>query len=506
MTPTTIAPRPLKLAPHPPALAWIEAVVALVLLMVLGGFLALAPLAWGVLLIVGAAGGVLLLRNPTLGLYALAIAVPFGSLRTLNMGGLTASAAQVMLAAFLGAWVLQALAYRDLRVGRSRLTLALVAWVGVMALSLLRAQALPAALSELLKWVQVTILFLYVAGRVSWGERRWLVLFLLLGGLAQGALGIYQFLARIGPPGFLLMGQYMRAHGTFGQPNPYGGYLGLILPLAYAYALTHWRVWLWPVGRLSLADRLLWPLAVGATAVMAAALIMSWSRGALLGFIAGAALVTLALARRIWPALLVVGLVLLVTLPLWQTQVPISYLARLDNTTAYLGQDLALVEIDDDNFAIVERLAHWDAAWQMFSRRPWLGVGIGQYAVEYPAVALPRWQDPLGHAHNYYLHTLAETGLLGLAAYLIVLLSALALAWRRARSFGLWPRALGLGALGMLGHLMGHSLVDNLYVQEIYLLIAIILGMLVAPLFRSPCSEQAVLAPQPTIRSCADES
>ncbi len=460
----------------------LRAALALGTLLALGVFMARAPLTLALLLVFGGAGGVLLLRRPTLALYALAIAVPFGSLRTINLGGFAASAAQLVFITFLGAWALQSLALRDLRVGRSRLAWAALALVGVMALSLLRAQALPPALSELLKWIEFTALFLYVAGRVSWAQRRWLALFLLLGGLAQGLLGIYQFLFRVGPRGFLLFGSYMRAYGTFAQPNPYGGYLGLLLPLAYAIALTQWRAWLRPAGRPALVDRLLWPLALAAGAIMAAALVMSWSRGALLGLIAGAGLAALALARRAWPAFLGVALLLLATLPIWGPLAPTSYLARLDNTTAYLGQDLALVEIDDDNFAIIERLAHWDAAWQMFSRSPWLGVGIGQYAVVYPEVALPRWQDPLGHAHNYYLHTLAETGLLGLAAYLTLLASALALAWRRTRAAGPWPRALALGALGMLGHLLVHSAVDNLYVQDLYLLVAMILGMLVVPL------------------------
>ncbi len=466
--------------------AALRALLSLVALLALGAFMARAPLTLALLLAAGATGALLLLRYPTLGLYALAIAVPFGPLFTLSLGGFTLSAAQLVLAAFLGAWALQALAWRDLRVGRSRLIWAALGLAGIMALSLLRALAMAPALAELLKWIEFPLLFLYVGGRVSWGERRWLALFLLVGGLAQGLLGVYQFVARVGPPGFLLSDRYMRAYGTFAQPNPYGGYLGLLLPLAYAYALTHWRAWWRPTTPLAFVERLLWPLSVVAGAVMAAALAMSWSRGALLGLVGGAGLVALALARRAWPKLLAAALLLLATLPLWQPLVPGSYLARLDDTTAYLGQDLALVEIDDANFAIIERLAHWDAAWQMFSAHPWLGVGNGQYAVVYPQVALPRWQDPLGHAHNYYLHTLAETGLPGLAAYLILLLSALALAWRRARDAAPWPRALALAALGMLGHLMVHGAVDNLYVQDLYLLAAMILGMLVAPLTSTP--------------------
>lgn len=471
----------------------VRGLAPLLAVMVIGLFLARAPLVMGMFLLAGAVGGALLLRYPILGLYALTVAVPFGSLFTMRVGGFAISAAQLVLAASLVAWVAQSLVQRDLRVGRSRLTWAAVALAAVMGLSLYRVQALAPALAEWMKWIQFPILFVYVAGRVTWQQRRWLVLFLLVGGLLQGLLGIYQFFFRVGPPGFVLLGRYMRAHGTFGQPNPYGGYLGLLLPLAYAIVLTHWRAWLRPTTRLSLVERLLWPMAVVSTPVMLLALGMSWSRGALLGLVGGLGLVTLALARRAWPVLLTLALALLVSMPIWQPLLPDAYLARLDNLTAYMGRDLRRVMITDENFAIIQRLAHWDTAWQMFARYPWLGVGIGQYPVLHPELAIPRWREPLGHAHNYYLHTLAETGLLGLAAYLTLLVSALVMAWRRSQDAALWPRALALGALGMLGHLLAHSVVDSLYVQDIFLLIAMILGMLVTPLHNLAKSQAASL-------------
>jgi O-antigen ligase len=274
----------------------------------------------------------------------------------------------------------------------------------------------------------------------------------------------------------------MRAHGTFAQPNPYGGYLGMLIPLAFATLVVRWRTLTSGAASFTVkwSARLLWLLALMALGAMAAGLVMSWSRGALLGALAGISLVVLALARRTWPLLLALALVALLLTPIWQPLVPGDYLSRLDDTTAYLGQDLDLVEIDDANFAVIERLAHWQAAWRMFSRSPWTGVGIGQYATAYPAVALARWQDPLGHAHNYYLHMLAESGVLGLVAYLGLLMAAMNVAWRQARHAVGWPRVLGLGALGMLGHLITHSTVDNLYVHDMYLLVAIILGMLLS--------------------------
>ena len=43
------------------------------------------------------------------------------------------------------------------------------------------------------------------------------------------------------------------------------------------------------------------------------------------------------------------------------------------------------------NIALIERLAHWEAAQRMFERSPWLGVGAGNYAAVYPEVRLPLW-------------------------------------------------------------------------------------------------------------------
>jgi len=468
----------------------LRSAIAIVGLALLGLFLARAPITWAMALLVGIIGGVLLLIRPAIGLYALAIAIPFGSVRTLSVGGVNLSLAQPILALTLAAMVAPLLAYRRSTALRSGVTMATMGLVGALALSLLPASDLRAAGTELLKWIEFALLLACAAITIREQESRWLVAALLLAGMAEGLLGIYQFLRQVGPPGFVLFGRYMRAYGTFAQPNPYGGYLGMLLPLACAILLTRWGRR--GPGRLrSLwGDRVLWLLSLASFATMFAGLIMSWSRGALLGALAGLALVLLALARRAWPVLLMLALVAAVLAPLWSPLVPGDYLSRLDDTTAYLGQDLALVEIDDANFAVIERLAHWEAAWRMFSRSPWIGVGIGQYPVVYPTVSLARWQDPLGHAHNYYLHMLAEAGILGLLAYLGLLIAALSRAWRQARHAEGWPRVLGLAALGMLGHLITHSLVDNLYVQDMYLLVALVLGMLLSG--PSPKQSEAV--------------
>jgi O-antigen ligase len=134
--------------------------------------------------------------------------------------------------------------------------------------------------------------------------------------------------------------------------------------------------------------------------------------------------------------------------------------------------------VTNANFAAIERLAHWIAAVDMWRDHLWLGVGFGNYAAVYPAYAIGRWLDPLGHAHNYYLNVGAETGLVGFLAYGLFWLAAFGLGWMAARRSSGFQRAVAAGCIGVLVHLSVHNLVDNLYVQGMYLHIAIVLGLL----------------------------
>ena len=152
---------------------------------------------------------------------------------------------------------------------------------------------------------------------------------------------------------------------------------------------------------------------------------------------------------------------------------------RFSDFVPYLGVfDVRGAEVTDANFAVVERMAHWQAAWQMWTDRPWLGVGIGNYEPVYPRYALPLWPLPLGHAHNYYLNIAAETGVIGLVAYLLLWSVAFVLAWRAIRRGSGWELGVALGVLGVVVHLSVHNLFDNLYVHGMYLHLAILLGLI----------------------------
>ena len=113
----------------------------------------------------------------------------------------------------------------------------------------------------------------------------------------------------------------------------------------------------------------------------------------------------------------------------------------------------------------------------MWADSPLLGQGLGNYATVYGQFNIPPWEDPLGHAHNYFLNVLAETGTLGLIVYLMFWASAFQLILKAINvSTGLW-RGLAIGIFATMIHLHVHNFFDNLYVHGIYLQVALLLAM-----------------------------
>lgn len=69
---------------------------------------------------------------------------------------------------------------------------------------------------------------------------------------------------------------------------------------------------------------------------------------------------------------------------------------------------------------VSDRVFMWKTAWHMFLNRPLLGQGLNTFMANYLAYYVGGEQTPR-YAHNCYLQTAAETGVLGLALFLAVL-------------------------------------------------------------------------------------
>jgi putative inorganic carbon (HCO3(-)) transporter len=464
------------------AVGW-SVVLTLCFVIALGTALAILPLAWAIAVVLGSIAVVGTLVRPQLGVLLIVPAVPFGSLLQANVGVVGVGATEALVVLVLGAWVIRLATRPRARVTLPRLALPILLFVGALTISALGAQSLQHSAKEVLKWVEVLALFAFVSSEMDRKWTRALIVVLLCTGGLVALLGIYQFLFRVGPDSFVLFDRFMRAHGTFEQPNPYGGYLGLTLPLAVGVVVA---------GIVPVAGRVkpVWILLAACTGgLMLLALLMSWSRGAWLGFAAAAAAMAFAVVARSGRASSVAGVLAVlaayVLLVLGVVRVPPAILQRFTDFVPYVGvSDVRGAEITDGNFAVLERVAHWQAARQMWSDHPWFGVGAGNYEPVYSQYALPLWPVALGHAHNYYLNVAAEAGVVGLATYILLWGLAVFGAWRGCRRAHAWEWGVALGVLGVLVHLGVHSLFDNLYVHAMYLQVAILLGVM-APYAKS---------------------
>ena len=443
--------------------------------------------------VIGVVAGALV--EPVMGLIAMLTLGPWAAWQNIYLPGLLpADVGQLTVALTLGAWGVQGLVRREFRIPHLPLLLPLTIFVGWAATTLLWAPDYAFGLPEVLKWIEMILVALFVVDAARRRGLKWIVLGLLLSAAVQAVVGVYE--ARIrgaGPEGFLLSEGVYRAYGSFEQPNPFGGFIGLNLPVAIGLAYALWmNAWTRistknthnerhpAFVRVHLRPLLFAAVLTLVVALLAAALVLSFSRGAWLG--AAAALLTmgLCLPRRRWIGVALIGGLFVVGLALYGAGLlPASIADRFAEVGALADfRDVRGVKINDANYAVIERLAHWQAAASMVEAHPWTGVGFSNYQPAYEGYRLLNWPMPLGHAHNFYLNVAAETGLPGLAAYLVVWFAVFALTLRALRTRSGVARGLALGLLGAWVHLSVHHLFDNLYVDNVHLNLGAMLGML----------------------------
>jgi O-antigen ligase len=431
-----------------------------------------------VLVVVGTGAAVVALIQPFVALPLLLFAVPFGGLTrsTTTTSGDTSTdlsfgAAELLVALLTVTWLAQGVRRRRLNVRAGAIVLVALAMVCLAALSIGYADNRGSAVKESLKWLELLLAVLIVVDLAGAPRSaRWVIGAMLVAGAAEAAYGAVQFATDTGPGAFQLKGA-LRAFGHFDQPNPFAGYLTTILPLAICMALC-------PANPI----RFRW-ISLAAAGLLSVGIALSQSRGAWLGA-AVAALCLLVIWSRSTRRLLIpcaLGGALVLALAV-AGLLPAAILDRLGQTIEYFGVfDVRTVEVTSDNWALVERMAHWQAGWYMFLDHPWLGVGAGNYAQAYPVYFVGSWQEALGHAHNYYLNILAELGVVGGGLLLLLL----ALAFRQlggglVRSETLretfW-RAVLAGAFGGLVVFCVHNMFDSLFVHSVNIQVGVLLGL-----------------------------
>lgn len=462
------------------------------MILLIAALLALLPIQAAAILVAGVTFALAVLLRPVIGLFALALAIPFSAVLRLPLGPTSIGVTDLLVGATGFAWFLRFVGSKEWGargitdhgarntqqvIKKSPLLWLILPFAIVLLYSTLAAQSLEHAIPELIKWTEVALVYFLGVQMLDEGHRLPFTLLLLLAAAGEAVIGLRQFVFRIGPEAFEL-GRFLRAYGTFGQPNPYAGYLGLALPLGLALSL--WA------GHKAWTQRKQWGQAIrsgflalfilGLTVIIAGGIVASWSRGAWLG-VAASTIAVLALYSLSGRYLVLLGAAAgFILLPV----LPTAITARLSEISRYFGVwNVRGVLVTDENFSVLERVAHWQAAWEMFADHPWLGVGVGNWDTVYPRYAIDQWFDSMGHAHNVLFHYAAVAGVLGALTYLWLWLGSLGAAFIAIiRNTGL-NRAIAIGVFGLLVHLSIHNQLDNLWVQGMPLLVALTLSLLV---------------------------
>jgi O-antigen ligase len=236
-----------------------------------------------------------------------------------------------------------------------------------------------------------------------------------------------------------------RVRGLYGSPNNLALYLGRIFPLSIAVAA--WWSESKEGGTSRPSRRWLYGLAA---LLMAAALFLTYSRGAWLVGVP-AAILFLAAARGRRTFLLVLGGLIVVAL------VVVS-LAGVGRLTSLL---------DTGQGTTFFRLQLWQSSWSMIRDHPLLGVGLDNFLYHYRThYVLPTaWEEfNLSHPHNLVFDFWLRLGLPGLLVIFVLLGTLFRRGWQLYRQLSNSnDGVLILGLLAGMVNFVAHGLVDNAF-------------------------------------------
>lgn len=275
--------------------------------------------------------------------------------------------------------------------------------LGIFFLSLLPSLAgslnPEAGLVQIKDYLSAGLFGLYIAGRDSVRIRKFLFPALVISFIFICALGLLQFL--LGRSlGFWLLGErdfsvttplvakfnyydkiFLRPYSTFSHPNLFGGFLMVTMPLVLYGLPKVFRKIALILGLLGCAT-----------------VLVTFSRPALILL----AVYFLVIYRKYWK-------LMLITLVLLSPLVVVRFVSIFTF----------------DSLAILRRQELQEYSVELFKRHIWSGTGVNNFvnalAIDKILVGTSRFLQPV---HNIFLLILSETGLIGLAGFLLMFLTS----------------------------------------------------------------------------------
>jgi putative inorganic carbon (HCO3(-)) transporter len=345
-------------------------------------------------------------------------------------------------------------------VRRTDLDAPLACFVLASLLAVLHSLDIESSIVESRSLGLMVIFFLFAWQVQAPAQRRTLVRILIVSSCVSALYGWVQFLT-----GWDLLGHYRpeakKVCGFLGLHLTYGEHLSMVICLGLGLLL-------WVDAKR--------PARIGsvlALGLMASAVLLSGSKGALLGLVVGLGVVFALRGRKAFLLYAVGGILFCIAMDILMGH-------RL------WGNLVALFQIDAQQklgpaASNAHRLCMWWAGL-------WISLdhflyGVGPHAVEqiYPAFRHPLAIEPnQWHLHNNFVHLGVTRGMLGLAAFLYIFLRVFRLGSYRARvEGGAFDRGLAVGVLGAAAAFLVAGFTEyNWGDSEVLMLLYMLLGLL----------------------------
>jgi hypothetical protein len=231
----------------------------------------------------------------------------------------------------------------------------------------------------------------------------------------------------------------------FGDANRFGGFMASMLFIVGCQFLNcrRWYQWL---------------LVFLAGGFAANAIVLTRSRGALLGVAAGM-LVAIFFAAPRYRKIILVGIVC--------AGLGMFYLS--DETFVERGSTIVAQEEERDASA-QSRLEIWKGGLKMFAAHPVFGVGPGNF---YQNIGIYQPLRPGRDAHNTLVRCAGELGAIGLGLFVLIVLNAFRLCWQCMRQAETFPvdiakdfQLMTLGFMACLAAMLAYGMTGTLLYTE----------------------------------------
>lgn len=312
------------------------------------------------------------------------------------------------------------------RLPGSPLRRALGVFVAAGVLSIVSAGAPLVSVLETMRILAVVLMFV-VLEQMMKDERTMRQLLVAVYLSLLFPLGFTAFGFLVGSPRTEEKGSFLRITGPFLQSNNYGRYLMLMIIFGVA---------IYP----HLDKRYRRPLGV-MLALSSAFMLLTYTRTAIVGAVLGLLVIGIVQSKRLLLGVIVFVVCALLVVP------------QLSSRFTDLTEGLSASD-DPAGNSLAWRLDYWSEVLALAKRNPVTGIGLGMTSRETEAEKQP---------HNDFLRAYVETGLIGLGAYIAMLVALVAMGVRAVRasprsSFG---RGVGAGFLGCTLAFIASSLSAN---------------------------------------------